>query len=249
MIEGIRISNEVRRQRVEQRRAFEGLSEGRPGGDLGAGAIDLERTQPMPKPNRTHLRRGRAVIGRRPANMWSLAGVLFIFLNFASSTMAGDLENGVAAYNRSDSATAWRLLRPLAEQGDARAQALVGNMYARSLGVTYDGTEAVRWWRKAAEEGAQVAHWLRMLGFIVQDIWPVRQGLRECQFSSVRECSGQTNKLLRLVFPNDSPPWSRGPATQERGYSQLECEEVARLWRLWKRCPPDCRCKNDSHTS
>ena len=26
-------------------------------------------------------------------------------------------------------------------------------MYARSLGVTYDGTEAVRWWRKAAEQG------------------------------------------------------------------------------------------------
>ena len=87
----------------------------------------------MPKPNTTHLRRRRAVIGRRPANMWSLAGVLFVFLNFASSTMAGDLENGVAAYNRSDSATAWRLLRPLAEQGDARAQALVGNMYASSL--------------------------------------------------------------------------------------------------------------------
>ena len=107
----------------------------------------------MPKPNTTHLRRRRAVIGRRPANMWSLAGVLFVFLNFASSTMAGDLENGIAAYNRSDSATAWRLLRPLAEQGDARAQALVGNMYARSLGVTYDGTEAVRWWRKAAEQG------------------------------------------------------------------------------------------------
>ena len=56
----------------------------------------------MPKPNTTHLRRRRAVIGRRPANMWSLAGVLFVFLNFASRTMAGDLENGVAAYNRSE---------------------------------------------------------------------------------------------------------------------------------------------------
>ncbi len=85
--------------------------------------------------------------------MWSLAGVLLVFLNFASSTMAGDQENGGAACNRLDTATAWRLLRPLAERGDAKAQALVGNMYGRGLGVTHDGTEAVRWWHKAAEQG------------------------------------------------------------------------------------------------
>jgi uncharacterized protein len=48
---------------------------------------------------------------------------------------------------------AWCLLQPLAERGDAGARALVGNMYARGLGVTYDGAEAVRWWRKAAEQG------------------------------------------------------------------------------------------------
>jgi TPR repeat protein len=82
-----------------------------------------------------------------------LAGVFFVFLNFPGSAMAGDLENGVAAYNRLDSATAWQLLRPLAERSDARAQALVGNMYARGLGVTDDRGEAVRWWRKAAEQG------------------------------------------------------------------------------------------------
>ena len=108
----------------------------------------------MSNRNTIHLRRRCAVSGRRrPTSIVSLAGVLFVFLNFTSGTMAGDLENGVAAYNRSDSATAWRLLLPLAEQGDATAQALVGNMYGRGLGVTYDRTEAVRWWRKAAEQG------------------------------------------------------------------------------------------------
>lgn len=91
--------------------------------------------------------------GCRSTVMRSLAGVLVVFLNSSSSTMAGDLENGVAAYNRLDSVTAWRLLQPLAERGDAGAQALVGNMYARGLGVTYDGTEALRWWRRAAEQG------------------------------------------------------------------------------------------------
>ena len=107
----------------------------------------------MSKPNTTPGQERRAASGRRSTVMRSWAGVLVVFLISSSSPMAGDLENGVAAYNRLDSATAWRLLQPLAERGDAGAQVLVGNMYARGLGVTYDRTEAVRWWRKAAGQG------------------------------------------------------------------------------------------------
>jgi uncharacterized protein len=107
----------------------------------------------MPKPNTISEQEPRAVSGHRSTVMRSLAGVLVVFLNSSSGTMAGDLENGVAAYNRLDSVTAWRLLQPLAERGDAGAQALVGNMYARGLGVAYDGAQAVRWWRRAAEQG------------------------------------------------------------------------------------------------
>jgi uncharacterized protein len=107
----------------------------------------------MPKPKRTSGQELRAVSGPRSVVMRSLAGVLVVFLSSASTAIASDLEKGVAAYNRLDSATAWRLLQPLAERGDAGAQARLGNMYARGLGVTYDGAEAVRWWRKAAEHG------------------------------------------------------------------------------------------------
>ena len=39
---------------------------------------------------------------------------------------AGPLEDGKAAYERKDYATALRLLRPLAERGDARAQGGLG---------------------------------------------------------------------------------------------------------------------------
>jgi hypothetical protein len=107
----------------------------------------------MPKPSTTHGQERLATKDRRATIMWSLAGALVVFLNSSSITTAGDFQEGVAAYNRLDSASAWRLLQPLAERGDARAQALIGNMYARGLGVTYDGAEAVRWWRKAAGQG------------------------------------------------------------------------------------------------
>ena len=60
----------------------------------------------MPKPKTISEQEHRAVSGRRSIAMRSLAGVLVVLLNSSSSTMARDLENGVAAYNRLDSVTA-----------------------------------------------------------------------------------------------------------------------------------------------
>ena len=46
-----------------------------------------------------------------------------------------------------------RLLRPLADQGDATAQYDLGLMYAKGQGVPQDYAEAVKWFRKAADQG------------------------------------------------------------------------------------------------
>src|SRR5271155_306922 len=43
--------------------------------------------------------------------------------------------------------------RPLAEQGDAKAQYELGGMYDAGHGVPQDHVEAVRWFRKAADQG------------------------------------------------------------------------------------------------
>ena len=44
-------------------------------------------------------------------------------------------------------------LRTKAENGDADAQASLGEMYRDGQGVTQDDVEAVKWYRKAAEQG------------------------------------------------------------------------------------------------
>lgn len=44
-------------------------------------------------------------------------------------------------------------LRQAAEQGDAKAQAVLGAAYAEGRGVRKDDVEAVRWYRLAAEQG------------------------------------------------------------------------------------------------
>jgi hypothetical protein len=65
----------------------------------------------------------------------------------------GPFEDGAAAYYRGDYTTALRLIRPLAEQGDAAAQFWLGLMYDRGKGVPQDFAKAIKWYRLAADQG------------------------------------------------------------------------------------------------
>ncbi|MDA2911492.1 sel1 repeat family protein [Nitrospiraceae bacterium AH_259_D15_M11_P09] len=64
-----------------------------------------------------------------------------------------DFEAGWEAAERGDYATALKELRPLAEQGVAKAQTALGLLYHIGRGVPQDSIEAVRWFRMAAEQG------------------------------------------------------------------------------------------------
>ena len=67
--------------------------------------------------------------------------------------LAADFQTGLEAYERGDLAAALREWRPLAEQGDAEAQYMLGLMYNDGMGVPKDDAEAANWYRKAAEQG------------------------------------------------------------------------------------------------
>src|SRR5271168_2833475 len=66
---------------------------------------------------------------------------------------AGPLEDGEAAYRQNDFGTAMRLLRPLADAGDAKAEFHLGRMYALGEGVGQDPGQAITWYRRAAQHG------------------------------------------------------------------------------------------------
>jgi TPR repeat protein len=74
-------------------------------------------------------------------------------MTLVSAAVAGPFEDGMAAYERGDYATALRLWRPLAQQGNAKAQFNLGKMYQLGNGVPQDYAEAVKWYRLAAEQG------------------------------------------------------------------------------------------------
>ena len=76
-----------------------------------------------------------------------------VFLTLAGAAVAGQLEEGQAAFMHGDFATALQLLRPLADHGDARAQLSLGHMYASGRGVPQNYAEALKWYRLAADQG------------------------------------------------------------------------------------------------
>jgi len=70
---------------------------------------------------------------------------------------ADDYEDGINAFQKEDYTKAMRLLKPLAENGNMKAQFTVGQMYGWGGGVPKDAVEAVRWHRKSAKQGYCVA--------------------------------------------------------------------------------------------
>jgi TPR repeat protein len=70
-----------------------------------------------------------------------------------AGAVAGPWEDGMASYNRGDYVPAIRLFRPLAEQGNAKAQSLLGVMYRRGEGVARSSVRAFIWFSRAAARG------------------------------------------------------------------------------------------------
>lgn len=70
-----------------------------------------------------------------------------------SSTSPTSLSAAKTALKEKDYATAFRILRPLAEQGNPEAQANLGLMYELGQGVNENFSEAFKWYRSAAAQG------------------------------------------------------------------------------------------------
>lgn len=76
-----------------------------------------------------------------------------LLLVMAGPATAGPLEDGMAAWNRSDYARAATLLRPLADQGSASAQRIMGEVYLNGLGAAEDKPRAADYFDRASAQG------------------------------------------------------------------------------------------------
>jgi hypothetical protein len=87
-----------------------------------------------------------------------LVGSISVWLVNTQSTTQR-MKDADAAYFRKDFATAVRLVRPLADQGDAEAQFMLGSMYDEGWGAPQDTAAAANWYRKAADQGHTIAQY------------------------------------------------------------------------------------------
>jgi len=108
-----------------------------------------------------------------------------------SGAVAGPWEDGMAAYNRGDYVPAIRLFRPLAEQGNPKAQGVLGAMYRKGQGVARNSAKAFMWFSLAARRGDARAK--AELQEISQAMTPpelsqARHMTQACEASNYRSC-------------------------------------------------------------
>ena len=82
-----------------------------------------------------------------------LKTITLILLLFSTLVQSSELDKSLDALERGDFQTAYNILIPLANQGDAIAQNNIGVMFEDGMGVPQDDNLAANWYRKAAEQG------------------------------------------------------------------------------------------------
>src|SRR5687768_10835564 len=89
------------------------------------------------------LRQGRT---ERPAMRARLAIMIAMVALFgAAAAVAASSDDAFTAFAKGDYKTASKLMVPLADAGDVRAQYNLGTMYNNALGVRQDYKEAAKW--------------------------------------------------------------------------------------------------------
>jgi len=109
------------------------------------------------------------------------------------------------AFDRASLETSLKVWRPLAEAGDTTAQAYVGEMYEKGLGVAPDYAEAAKWYRRAADKGNARA--ASNLGFLYEQGLGVKKDPAEA-VSWYRRATGST----ATPFAIEKTPGASDPA-------------------------------------
>ena len=109
-----------------------------------------------------------------------------------AAALAGPWEDGMAAYVRGDYVPAVQLFRPLAQQGNARAQGVLGTMYRKGQGVAKSPAHAFMWLSLASARGnarAKVELHDMSRSMSPEELAHAREMMRACEVSNYRSCA------------------------------------------------------------
>lgn len=109
---------------------------------------------------------------------------------------SGDYERGLELYKQANYAAAYKLWLPLANNGDARAQTMIGVLYKNAWGVEFNAREAERWHLMAAKQGYPEGQY--NLGDLYVGGW----GVQDCNkgMAWLRKAANQGHSKAQLLL-------------------------------------------------
>jgi len=141
----------------------------------------------------------------------------------AIASLADQMADAIAAYDKGDYATALTIWRPLAEQGNAKARTLLAEMYETGRGVAQDYNEALRWYRLASEKGLAQAQG--------------NLGLMYAQGTGVPHDLVQSYMWFTLAKQGGLGAADQALATLSKSMSPAQIEAAQTLANQWKPTP------------
>jgi TPR repeat protein len=163
----------------------------------------------------------------------SIAFMLLFATTLASAqSLEERMRTAAGAYEHKDYATAIGIWRPLAEQGNAEAETLLGAMYWRGEGVPRDHAEAAKLYLQAARKGYARAQ--NDIGFMYgfgEGIPPQDdvQAYKWITLATMRYTAKNQERLDQAL---------KDQATLKARMSAAQIAEAERQIREWKPTPP-----------
>jgi len=145
--------------------------------------------------------------------LWPLSLCLFAMLLCAGISAAADLASAQRAYQQKDYATAFKELKPLAEQGNPDAQLILGKMYMQGQGVLQDAAQAIQWLKASAEQGNADAQFF-LGGMYLVPHKDIAQGVKWLRLSA-EQGNQDAQLLLGKAYIEGLPGIPRDPIQAE----------------------------------
>ena len=142
------------------------------------------------------------------SSLTAICLTLALSLGTISAVWSADLQKGLAAYKSGDFATALREWTPLAKQGNASAQTILGWMYEEGRGVPENDKTVMKWYTLAAKQGnANAQNNLKQIKTRL-----VSKGVDRCLFDEIEKVTGpETKKIVekycRMKMMKKSVDW------------------------------------------
>ncbi len=149
----------------------------------------------------------------------SILLLLFSQLALGSNLLSklDELHNGLDAYVVNNFDKAIKILLPYAHQGDGVAQYCVARMYDNGWGITKNNNEAIKWYKKAAKQGHQIAK-------------TILKEFKGCQVKKSINCPIDSTNQLSKTFPSSEPDAVTEKQTADSSDEQKADDVSANLW-------------------